>query len=62
MAEALHANADDLLVLAERVPTDIADIIIERPESIELLRSMEDMSRDEWREWIQKIKRGREDR
>lgn len=62
MAEALNAKADDLLVLAERIPTDIAGIILGQPESIELLRSMEDMSRDEWREWIQKIKRGKEDR
>ena len=62
MAEALHAKADDLLVLAERIPTDIAEIILDQPESIELLRSMEGMSRDEWREWIQEIKRRRENR
>src|SRR5688572_20725958 len=62
MAQELGANPDELLVLAERIPTDIADLIINQPESIELLRSMEDMSRDEWREWIQKIKRGRENR
>ena len=62
MAEVLKTNADELLVLAERVPTDIAGIILDQPESIELLRSMEGMSRDEWREWIQEIKRRRENR
>jgi transcriptional regulator with XRE-family HTH domain len=62
MAKELNANADELLVLADRVPTDISGLILGRPESIELLRSMEDMSPDEWREWIQKIKRRGEDR
>ena len=62
MAEVLKTNADDLLVLAERIPTDIAEIILDRPESIELLRSMEDMSADEWRKWIQEIKQRRENR
>lgn len=62
MAKELNANADELLVLADRIPTDISDLILDRPESIELLRSMEDMSADEWRKWIQEIKRRRENR
>jgi HTH-type transcriptional regulator, competence development regulator len=62
MAEVLKTDADELLVLAERIPTDIAEIILDQPESIELLRSMEGLSRDEWREWIQEIKRRRENR
>lgn len=62
IAQVLGANADELLVLAQRIPTDVADIILERPESIELLRSMEDMSQDEWRAMIHEAKKKREER
>lgn len=60
LARELDADADKLLLLAERVPTDVADIIVERPESVELLRSMRDLSQEEWRSMIEEAKRRRE--
>ena len=60
VAHELNADADALLLLAERVPTDVADIIVDRPESVELLRSMRDLSQAEWRSMIEEAKRRRE--
>lgn len=62
LAIELQANTDELLILARRVPTDVAETIINNPDSIELLRSMRSLSRTEWLEFIRQAKRKSERR
>lgn len=60
LAEELDENPDALLLLARRIPSDIAETIIENPESVEFLRSMPKLSREEWLELIRQMKHRRE--
>jgi hypothetical protein len=60
MAAELEENPDHLLLLARRVPTDVAETIIENPESIEVLRSMPKLNREEWLELLKEVRRKRE--
>lgn len=57
LAAELETDPDDLVLLARRVPKDIEDMVVRRPESVDLLRSMDRLSREEWAEMIQEARR-----
>lgn len=50
IALVLDSDADELLLLANKVPSDLAEHLVRYPETVELLRSMEGKiySREEW--------------
>lgn len=58
IAVALGADADELLLLAKKIPSDLADSLTRNPQRVELLRSMEGKvyTRDEWRELMRLAK------
>jgi len=62
LAEALETDADELIQLAQRVPRDVAEIVVQRPEAAELLRSMNKLTREEWIEMVQEAKKRGEGR
>ena len=62
LAKELETDADELILLAERVPRDVAEIVIRRPEASELLRSMNKLSREEWVQMVQEAKKRGEGR
>jgi transcriptional regulator with XRE-family HTH domain len=47
LAQALHASADELLLLANKVPEDIKPVIIQAPLWPAFLRSISDLTDDE---------------
>lgn len=48
----LDANTDELLLLAKKVPSDLAEQLTESPDTVEMLRSMEGKvyTPEEWKE------------
>lgn len=62
LASELGANADELLLLARRVPSDVVNTILEHPEAVDLLRSMQDRSQEDWVELMKQVKRRSEGR
>lgn len=57
MAEILGADADELLLLAQRLPKDIPEAIHQSPKVPEFLRSTRGLSDAEWDELIRFAKR-----
>jgi len=47
LATVLDADADELLLLAKKIPTDIRDRVIERPDAFRKLAALDDASLDE---------------
>ena len=50
LAQALEANADELLLLAHKVPEDLKPVIIQSPQWPVFLRSIRDLTDDELQE------------
>jgi transcriptional regulator with XRE-family HTH domain len=57
LAEHLGVAADELLLLAQRVPSDVEASIIRRPDHVELLRSAEKLTPEEYREFMRDIQK-----
>ena len=47
LAEALDADADELLLLAKKIPADIRDRVLERPDAFRKLAALNDVALDE---------------
>lgn len=47
LADALEANSDALLILAEKVPPQIRQRVIERPEAFQKVAALDDKSLDQ---------------
>ena len=46
LAKALGADADELLLLAKKIPADIRDRVIERPDAFRKIASLDDETLD----------------
>jgi transcriptional regulator with XRE-family HTH domain len=46
LAKALGADVDELLLLAKKIPTDIRDRVIERPDAFRKIASLDDETLD----------------
>ena len=46
LAKALEADVDELLLLAKKIPTDIRDRVIERPDAFRKIASLDDEALD----------------
>jgi HTH-type transcriptional regulator, competence development regulator len=46
LAKALGADEDELLLLAKKIPTDIRDRVIERPDAFRKIASLDDETLD----------------
>jgi transcriptional regulator with XRE-family HTH domain len=58
LAAALEADVDELLLLAKKIPTDIRERVIERPDAFRKIASLDDKTLDEILREIEK-KEGR---
>lgn len=47
LAAALEADVDELLLLAKKIPVDIRDRVLERPDAFRTLASLDDVALDE---------------
>ncbi len=47
LAAALEADVDELLLLAKKIPADIRDRVIERPDAFRKIASLDDQTLDE---------------
>jgi transcriptional regulator with XRE-family HTH domain len=47
LAKALGADEDELLLLAKKIPTDIRDRVIERPDAFRKIASLDDKTLDD---------------
>jgi transcriptional regulator with XRE-family HTH domain len=47
LAEALSADVDELLLLAKKIPADIRDRVLQRPDAFRKLASLDDVALDE---------------
>jgi transcriptional regulator with XRE-family HTH domain len=47
LAEALGADVDELLLLAKKIPADIRDRVLQRPDAFRTLASLDDVALDE---------------
>jgi transcriptional regulator with XRE-family HTH domain len=47
LAEALDADEDELLLLAEKIPTKIKAMVLQQPEAFSRLADLDDRKRDE---------------
>jgi transcriptional regulator with XRE-family HTH domain len=47
LAKALGADEDELLLLAKKIPTDIRERVIERPDAFRKIASLDDETLDE---------------
>jgi len=47
LAIALEADVDELLLLAKKIPTDIRDRVIERPDAFRKIASLDNQALDE---------------
>lgn len=47
LATALGADVDELLLLAKKIPTDIRERVIERPDAFRKIASLDDQTLDE---------------
>jgi transcriptional regulator with XRE-family HTH domain len=47
LAKALGADEDELLLLAKKIPTDIRERVIERPDAFRKIASLDDEALDE---------------
>ena len=56
MAEALEMDADELIRLAGKVPTDLAEFLVTDPEAIKFLRSLQG-DVETRQDWIDLLKR-----
>jgi transcriptional regulator with XRE-family HTH domain len=56
LAEALDADVDELLLLAKKIPPDIRDRVIERPDAFRKIASVDDRTLDEIVKQIEKKK------
>jgi transcriptional regulator with XRE-family HTH domain len=56
LAEALEADVDELLLLAKKIPPDIRDRVIERPDAFRKIASVDDKTLDEIVKQIEKKK------
>lgn len=59
LAEALKADVDELLLLAKKIPPDIRDRVIERPDAFRKIASVDDKTLDEIVKQIEKKERGK---
>jgi HTH-type transcriptional regulator, competence development regulator len=59
LAEALQADVDELLLLAKKIPPDIRDRVIERPDAFRKIASVDDKTLDEIVKRIEKKGRGK---
>lgn len=57
LATHLGGSADELLLLAQRVPSDVAEAILRRPSHIELLRSAEKLTPEEYQDFMRDIQK-----
>jgi transcriptional regulator with XRE-family HTH domain len=60
MAEALDADADELIRLAGKVPSDLAEFLVRDPEGMRFLRSFQGSdieTREQWAAMLRKEKR-----
>lgn len=55
LAKHLHGSADELLLLAQRIPSDVEESILRKPDHIELLRSAEKLSPEEYRALMRQL-------
>ncbi len=55
LADELGADPDELILLAGKVPSDIADIMRRSPEAVKMFRSLsgEVRTKDDWRRLLQ---------
>ena len=51
MAEALDTDADELIRLAGKVPSDLAEFLVREPEGIRMLRSFQGSDIETQAEW-----------
>lgn len=59
LASALEADVDELLLLAKKIPADIRERVIERPDAFRKIASLDDRALDEiLREIKRKEKKG----
>jgi transcriptional regulator with XRE-family HTH domain len=59
LAEALDADVDELLLLAKKIPPDIRDRVIERPDAFRKIASVDDKTLDDILKQIEKKERGK---
>ncbi len=59
LAEALDADVDELLLLAKKIPPDIRDRVIERPDAFRKLASVDDETLNAILKQIEKKERGK---
>jgi transcriptional regulator with XRE-family HTH domain len=59
LAEALDADVDELLLLAKKIPPDIRDRVIERPDAFRKIASVDDKTLDEILKQIEKKERSK---
>jgi len=57
LAKALESDVDELLVLAKKVPDDIKQRVIERPDAFRKFASLDDTTMDELLKEIEKKER-----
>jgi len=62
MAQVLQTDADELIRLAGKVPSDLAEYLIGEPLAIKFLRSTQGdvMTSEDWSELLQSVKRRKE--
>jgi transcriptional regulator with XRE-family HTH domain len=58
LAIALEADVDELLLLAKKIPTDIRDRVIERPDAFRKIASLDNQALDEILRQIEERKGG----
>jgi transcriptional regulator with XRE-family HTH domain len=59
LAAALEADVDELLLLAKKIPSDIRDRVIERPDAFRKLAALDDASLDEVIRHVDRRKKAR---
>lgn len=59
LAEALEADVDELLLLAKKIPPDIRDRVIERPDAFRKIASVDDKTLNEIIKQIERKERGK---
>jgi transcriptional regulator with XRE-family HTH domain len=59
LAEALDADVDELLLLAKKIPPDIRDRVIERPDAFRKIASVDDKTLDDILKQIEKKERSK---